>query len=88
MEWDDENRLIYHNGKWHGNNTTYVRDIENEATIIALGNRLNPTIYASMKLVSLFGDYPYRFDDGKIRDVSIRNLQRELNLIKENKRNS
>lgn len=88
MEWDDDNRLIYHNGKWHGNNTTYVRDIENEATIIALGNRINPTIYASMKLVSLFGDYPYKFDDGRIRDAAIRNLQRELNSIKESKRNS
>lgn len=61
MEWEDGSKMLYHNGKWHGNNTAYVRDFSNEACIIALGNRLNGTIYSTVKLVGLFGDYPYQF---------------------------
>lgn len=81
MEWEDDKKIIYHNGKWHGNNTVYVRDYANEATIIALGNRLNRTIYSTMALLNLFGDYPYSFSNGKTADSSLIELQRKLDAI-------
>lgn len=62
MEWDNGNKILYHNGWWHGNNSTYVRDFQNQSVIIALGNRRNRTIYSTFRLVSLFGNYPFETD--------------------------
>lgn len=59
MEWPNQTKLLYHNGWWHGNNTVYVRDFQHQATIIALGNKRNRTIYGAFKLVREFGDYPF-----------------------------
>ncbi|MBA5630599.1 serine hydrolase domain-containing protein [Moheibacter lacus] len=91
MEWDNGGKILYHNGWWHGNNTTYVRDFENEATIISLGNRKNRTIYSTFRLVSLFGDYPFRFPDasdshsGKSED-SLKNLEKQMDSVKQKTR--
>ncbi len=60
MEWDNGSKLLYHNGWWHGNNSTYVRDFQNQTVIIALGNKRNRTIYSTFRLVSLFGNYPFQ----------------------------
>lgn len=92
MEWDDGAKILYHNGWWHGNYTTYVRDFENEATIIALGNRKNRTVYSSFRLVSLFGEYPLAFPEtsdsaaGDGQD-SLRQLQNEIDSAKKSDRN-
>lgn len=59
MEWNNGDKILYHNGWWHGNNTVYARDFNNQVTIIALGNKKNRAIYGSFKLVSEFGDYPF-----------------------------
>jgi CubicO group peptidase (beta-lactamase class C family) len=50
-------KMIYHNGWWHGNNATFIRLIEDSATIIAVGNKFNRHIYHARELTSLFGDY-------------------------------
>jgi CubicO group peptidase (beta-lactamase class C family) len=39
------NKVIYHNGWWHGNNTSFYRFIKENMTIIVLGNRFTNTIY-------------------------------------------
>lgn len=86
MEWENGNKILYHNGWWHGNNTAYVRDFANEATIIALGNRKNRTIYSTFRLVSLFGDYPFQIDEsirtnGETGSDSVEKLQRKLDSM-------
>jgi CubicO group peptidase (beta-lactamase class C family) len=48
------NTVIYHNGKWHGNNTAFTRLTKDTATIIVLGNRTNRAIYHSRKLATVF----------------------------------
>lgn len=50
-------KLLYHNGWWHGNNTAFIRLIDEKATIIVLGNKFNRRIYASKQLADLFGNY-------------------------------
>ena len=50
----NEDKLIYHNGWWHGNNTVFTRLIANSATIIILGNRFNKTIYKGKEIASVF----------------------------------
>jgi CubicO group peptidase (beta-lactamase class C family) len=39
------NKVIYHNGWWHGNNTSFYRFIKENMTIIILGNRFTNSIY-------------------------------------------
>ena len=58
MEWETGEKLLYHNGWWHGNYTTYVRGEADTITIIALGNKQNRSIYSAFSLAGLFGNYP------------------------------
>lgn len=89
MEWDNGNKLLYHNGWWHGNNSTYVRDFNNEVVIIALGNRRNRTIYSAFRLISLFGDYPFQtaLDTGNTgtsgAEDSLKKLQKDIDSTKQ-----
>ena len=39
------NKVIYHNGWWHGNNTSFYRLIKDNFTIVVLGNKYNKSIY-------------------------------------------
>ncbi|MFA7686466.1 MAG: serine hydrolase domain-containing protein [Moheibacter sp.] len=84
MEWDNGNKILYHNGWWHGNNSTYVRDFDNQATIIALGNRRNRTIYSAFRLVSLFGDYPFQapLKRGSGAEDSLKDLHQKIDSVK------
>ena len=45
------NKIIYHNGWWHGNNTCFYRFIKENFTIIILGNRFNKNIYKQPKVI-------------------------------------
>lgn len=44
-----DNKIIFHNGWWHGNNTVFYRFIKDNFTIIVLGNRYNKGIYGHVK---------------------------------------
>jgi CubicO group peptidase (beta-lactamase class C family) len=54
---DNGKKLLYHNGWWHGNNTAFIRLLDEKATIIVLGNKFNRRIYSSKALADLFGNY-------------------------------
>jgi CubicO group peptidase (beta-lactamase class C family) len=54
--YPDGKKLIYHNGWWHGNNAAFIRVLDEDATIIAMGNRFTRGIYKAKSLVSIF--YP------------------------------
>lgn len=45
------NKIIYHNGWWHGNNTVFYRFIQENMTFIVLGNRYNTRIYQQPKVL-------------------------------------
>lgn len=50
----DSNKVVYHNGWWHGNNACFTRFPHDTATIIILGNKFNRNIYAGSKFGSVF----------------------------------
>lgn len=50
----NEEKLVYHNGWWHGNNTVFTRLISESATIIILGNKFNKSIYKGKEIASVF----------------------------------
>lgn len=45
LDYPNGTKIIYHNGWWHGNNTSFYRFIDDNFTIIILGNRFNKNIY-------------------------------------------
>jgi len=47
-------KIIYHNGWWHGNNAVFTRFIKDTATIIVLGNRFNRNIYNAKNIATSF----------------------------------
>ena len=51
MSYPSGYKVIYHNGWWHGNNTVYYRFIQDNFTIIVLGNKYNSKIYSQGKAV-------------------------------------
>lgn len=57
LEYPNNDKIIFHNGWWHGNNTVFARLIKDSATIIILGNKYNRNIYQAKKLFTAFGDY-------------------------------
>lgn len=51
-------KVIYHFGRWHGNNAVFTRLVEEKVVIIILGNRFNRGIYsAAHHSYDLFGNY-------------------------------
>lgn len=52
--YNDGKKIIYHNGWWHGNNTVFIRMIQDSVTIIVLGNKYNRAIYDAKKMAAIF----------------------------------
>ncbi|MBF6642473.1 beta-lactamase family protein [Flavobacterium sp. J49] len=45
-------KMVYHNGWWHGNNTSFVPVKKDTVTVICLGNRYSNRPYATLSMVS------------------------------------
>lgn len=56
--FDNNKKLAYHTGLWHGNNSIFIHLEDEDVTIISLGNRKSRNLYSAMSIASLFGDYP------------------------------
>lgn len=57
LEYPNGQKIIYHNGWWHGSNASFTRLLSDSATIIVIGNKFTRTIYHSRILASVFGNY-------------------------------
>lgn len=54
----NQKKIIYHFGRWHGNNAAFTRLTDEQVTIIILGNKFNRQIYtAASRSYGLFGPY-------------------------------
>lgn len=65
-------KLIYHNGWWHGNRTSFYRMVDEDATIIALCNNDCRYVYKVKEMADFFGDYMQnhnRYDDDENRQI-------------------
>jgi CubicO group peptidase (beta-lactamase class C family) len=45
-------KMIYHNGWWHGNNTSFVPIKKDTVTVVCLGNKYSNRPYATLSMVS------------------------------------
>ncbi|MEI7736725.1 MAG: serine hydrolase domain-containing protein, partial [Ferruginibacter sp.] len=55
--YPDGKKMIYHNGWWHGSNASFIRLLQEDATIIVIGNKYNRNIYHAKTLCDIFGNY-------------------------------
>jgi len=60
LEWNNNKKLYYHNGWWHGNTAAYIKLKDEKVTLICLSNKYTKSTYALKSLSSLFGNYPYK----------------------------
>ena len=52
----ERKKLIYHNGWWHGNRTSFYRMQDEDATIIALCNNDCRYVYKVKEMADIFGE--------------------------------
>ncbi len=71
-------KIIYHNGWWHGNNTVFIRMIQDSVTIIVLGNKYNRGIYQAKKMAEIFDPSSVLQDEEKPGGI------KEFNATNEN----
>ncbi len=67
------NKIIYHNGWWHGSNATFIRLLEEDATIIVIGNKFTRAIYHAKILTSVFGNYYIPVEEEEALSLKIQN---------------
>ncbi len=63
IEFEKGEPFYFHNGWWHGNTSSFINLRKEKVTIIALSNKYTKKTYQSKKLASLFGDYPFKWND-------------------------
>ena len=61
-EWETGQKMFYHNGWWHGNTSSYITLINENAVIIALSNKFTHKTYRLKCISTLFGDYPFKME--------------------------
>jgi CubicO group peptidase (beta-lactamase class C family) len=70
-------KLIYHNGWWHGYNASFVRLIDEDATIIVLGNKYTRSVYQAKTLAPVFGAHYVIGEDDEGESVKSNNVARQ-----------
>ncbi len=55
--YDNNKKIIFHNGWWHGSNAVFIRLLDEKATIIVMGNKFTRAIYDAKVLANIFGSY-------------------------------
>jgi CubicO group peptidase (beta-lactamase class C family) len=69
--YPDGRKMIYHNGWWHGNNTVFIRMIQDSVTIIVLGNKYNSNIYKCKEIGKIFNEDSFEGDDnGEVLNIT------------------
>ncbi|MDY3537817.1 serine hydrolase [Riemerella anatipestifer] len=56
--FDNNKKLTYHNGWWHGSNSVFVHLLDSKVSIIAIGNKFSSRVYSAVALSGLFDDFP------------------------------
>ncbi|WP_312767098.1 serine hydrolase domain-containing protein [Epilithonimonas sp.] len=61
-EFDNGEKLTYHNGWWHGTNSVFAHLLKSKVTIIAIGNKYSQRVYSALSLSGLFENFPFEMD--------------------------
>ena len=75
--FDNNEKLTYHNGWWHGTNSVFAHLLKSQVTIIAIGNKYSRRVYSALALSGLFENFPYEKEK----------FQKEMNEVDSLKQN-
>ncbi len=54
LYFNNGDTVVYHNGRWHGSNNSFTRLVQNDATIIVLGNKANNNVFRMKDMSVIF----------------------------------
>ena len=57
--FNENEKLTYHNGWWHGTNSVFGHLLKSKVTIIAIGNKYSSRVYTSLALSGLFENFSF-----------------------------
>ena len=61
-EFDNGEKLTYHNGWWHGTNSVFAHLLKSKVTIVAIGNKYSQRVYSALSLSGLFENFPFEME--------------------------
>lgn len=79
-------KMIYHNGWWHGYNAAFIRLIDEDATIIVMGNRYTKAIYKAKDLAGIFGSHYISGEEDDRESINITDTAKNQIKIKRKRR--
>ena len=59
----NDKKIIYHNGWWHGNNSTFYRVLPDSLTIIILSNKMNRNVYRVKPLIEALSPLKFSYEE-------------------------
>ena len=78
--FNDNEKLTYHNGWWHGTNSVFAHLLKSKVTIIAIGNKYSTRVYSALALSGLFENLP-------VEREKIQKMLNESDTLKQNQAN-
>lgn len=78
--FNDNEKLTYHNGWWHGTNSVFAHLQQSKVTIIAIGNKYSSRVYSALALSGLFENLPYEKE-------KIQKILNETDTLQQNQAN-
>lgn len=78
--FNENDKLTYHNGWWHGTNSVFGHLLKSQVTIIAIGNKYSSRVYTALALSGLFENFPYERE-------KIQKTMGETDTLKQNQPN-
>ena len=78
--FDENEKLTYHNGWWHGTNSVFAHLQKSQVTIIAIGNKYSKRVYSALALSGLFENFPYEIE-------KFQKAMNETDTLKQNQTN-
>ncbi|MDQ0476657.1 MULTISPECIES: serine hydrolase [Chryseobacterium] len=78
--FNNNEKLTYHNGWWHGTNSVFAHLLKSKVTIIAIGNKYSTRVYSALALSGLFENLPYEKE-------KIKKMLNETDTLKQNQAN-
>lgn len=74
-------KVIYHNGWWHGSNASFIRLVNDSATIIVIGNKFTRAVYHAKTLISVFGNYFGTNDEEETESAQVQTMSPDPGLL-------
>lgn len=77
--WPNGNKIVYHNGWWHGNNSIFQRVYQDTVVIVVMGNIFNRRIYSAPHVANYFRLYYQQSNTEERSDMNLNTANSDVN---------